>query len=104
MSKFNETTEKEQVTNYMGAKAYKQTPKEELVFACLTTFVESSYYEGTDKRLERIQKLVAQVAKKDPEFVAKLALYARTEFNIRSIFPVLVGELSKVAKSKPGET
>ena len=95
MSKFNETVEREQITNYMGAKAYKQTPKEELAFAVLTTFVESSYYEAKDKRLDRIQKLVAQIAKKDPEYVAKLAVYARTKFNMRSVFPVLVGELAK---------
>jgi len=79
----------------MGEKAYKQTPKEELIFACLTTFVESSYYEAKDTRLDRIKTLVAQVAKKDPEFVAKLAIYARREFHMRSIFPVLIGELSK---------
>lgn len=95
MSKFNERVEKEQLTNHVGAKAYKQTPKEELVFATLTTFVESSYYEAGDERLERIKTLVAKVAKSDPEFVAKLAIYARTEFNMRSVFSVLVGELAK---------
>lgn len=95
MSKFNETVEKEEFLNHMGAKAYRQTPKEELTFAVLTTFVEKSYYEAKDERLSRIQALVATVAKTDPEFVAKLALFARTEFNMRSIFPVLIGELSK---------
>lgn len=98
MSKFNETVEREQITNYMGAKAYKQTPKEELAFAVLTTFIEGSYYESKDKRLERIQSLVKTVAAKDPEYVAKLAVYARTKFNMRSVFPVLLGELSKVHK------
>lgn len=98
MSKFNSTAEKEQVTNHMGAKAYKQTPKEELAFACLTTFMESSYYESKDDRLTRIKELVKQIGTKDPEYVAKLAIYARKEFNMRSIFPVLIGELSKVSK------
>jgi 60 kDa SS-A/Ro ribonucleoprotein len=98
MSKFNETVVKEEILNHMGAKAYKQTPKEELAFAVLTTFVESSYYEAKDERLTRIQALVKKIAAKDPEFVAKLAIYARKEFNMRSVFPVLVGELSKYAK------
>lgn len=95
MSKFNETVQKEQIVNHMGSKAYKQTPKEELAFAALTTFVESSYYENKDERLTRIVSLVEKVAKTNPEFVAKLAYYARTQFNMRSIFPVLIGELSK---------
>lgn len=98
MSKFNETVEKEQLTNHMGAKAYKQTPKEELAFAVLTTFVENSYYEAKDTRLDRIKALVKEIGKKDPEFIAKLAIYARTQANMRSVFPVLVGELSKISK------
>ncbi len=93
--KFNETVEKEQVTNYMGKKAYKQSPKEELIFAVLTTFMENSYYESSNERLTRIKSLVAEIAKKDAPFVAKLAIYARTQFHMRSVFPVLVGELSK---------
>lgn len=95
---FNKNAEKEQVTNYMGKKAYKQTPKEELIFAVLTTFVEKSYYESKDARLDRIKALVKTVAKSDPEFVGKLAIYARTQFHMRSVFPVLIGELSKVHK------
>lgn len=96
--RFNETAEKETKTNYMGKKAYKQTAKEELIFAVLTTFMENSYYESNNERLGRIKTLVAEIAKKDPEFVAKLAIYARTTFHMRSVFPVLVGELSKVHK------
>lgn len=96
--KFNETAEKEEVTNFMGKKAYKQSPKEELIFAVLTTFVEKSYYESKDERITRIRELVAKVAKKDAAFVAKLAIYARTQFHMRSVFPVLVGELAKIHK------
>lgn len=98
MSKFNETVEKEEIVNHMGAKAYKQTPKEELAFAILTTFVENSYYEAKDERLNRIKALVKEIGKKDPEYIAKLAIYARTQANMRSVFPVLVGELSKISK------
>lgn len=94
--RFNETVEKEPVVNYMDKKAYKQTPKEELIFAVLTTFMENSYYESKDERLKRIKELVGTIAKKDPAFVAKLAIYARTTFNMRSVFPVLIGELAKV--------
>lgn len=96
--KFNEEIVKTPVTNYMGKKAYKQSPKEELIFAVLTTFVEKSYYESKDKRLTRIRELVGTIAATDPAFVAKLAIYARTQFHMRSVFPVLVGELAKVSK------
>jgi len=98
MSRFNTTKETEILTNYMGGRAYKQSPKEELAFAVLTSFFDNKYYESSDDRISRISELVAKVAKKDPEFVAKLAVFARTKFNMRSAFPVLIGEFAKVHK------
>lgn len=100
MSKFNKKVESEKVTNYMGGRAFKQSPKEELAMVVLTTFVESSYYESTDDRVSRIVSLIKKVGKKDPEFIAKLAVYARTQFHMRSVFPILVGELSKLDSVK----
>jgi hypothetical protein len=96
MSKFNSPAEKEITLNHMGAKAFKQTPKQELAMLVLTTFVDNSFYEAKDVKLERLHSLIDEVAKKDPEFVAKLAVYARKEFNMRSVFPVLVGRLTQV--------
>jgi len=98
MSKFNETEKKEKVKNYMGGRAFKQTPKEELVFAVLTTFIEDSYYESKNDRVDRIKSLVKTIVKKDPEFVAKLAIYTRKRFYMRSAFHLLIDALSEYHK------
>jgi len=96
MSKFSTTNKVADVKNYMGEKAYTRTPKLELINAVLTSFIDNTYYEKAEKRLVRIGELVEQVAKKDPAFVAKLAVFARDEFNMRSSSHVLIGELSRV--------
>jgi hypothetical protein len=98
MAKFNIVKTKDRVINYMGAPSYKQSPAEELVFAVVSTFLEDSYYESSDNRLERIEALVSEIAKRDPVFVAKLAIVTRREFHLRSAFHVLVGLLAKYHK------
>lgn len=96
MSKFNGSAKtKATITNYMGGKAFKQSEAEELVFSVATSFLEDSYYESKDDRLTRIRSLVKNVTEADPLFVAKLAIITRKEFNMRSAFHVLVGELTK---------
>lgn len=82
----------------MGGVAFTQTPKEELAFSVLTTFIEHSYYEERDNRVERMVALIKQVYKQDPLFIAKLAIVARKEFHMRSVFVLLVGELAKLHK------
>lgn len=79
-------------TNLAGGSAFSMNPEMELIHAVLTTFLENKFYESGDARLERIKKLVAQ---NKPEFVSKLAIVARNEFNLRSVTHVLIGELAK---------
>ena len=100
MAKFNEKKETvtNLITNYMGELAFKQTPKEELIFSVLTSFFEDSYYESKESRIDRVSNLIKEIAQRDPEFVAKLAIYVRNIFHMRSAFPILMGELSKVNK------
>lgn len=80
------------VTNYEGAKAYKMTPAEELYCAVVTTELSSTTYEKGNDRLARIQSLIL---KNDPDYVAKLAVYARKDMYLRSIPLVLTTELAK---------
>lgn len=94
MTKFSTKKEVADTTNYMGEKAYRRNAKVELVNAVLTSFIESTYYEKAEKRITRITELVEEVAKKDPAFIAKLAVFARDEFNMRSSSHVLLGELA----------
>ncbi|WP_236612942.1 TROVE domain-containing protein [Cesiribacter andamanensis] len=59
----------------------------------VTASLSDTFYEGADKRLERIRTLIAL---NEPLFVAKLAVYARTQMHLRSIPLVLVVELAKL--------
>lgn len=99
MSKFNETKEKRVPTtvNEMGEKAYKLEAKEELIATCLTTFLQSSYYESENEVVNRVKKAAKEV---DTEFVAKLALYLRNDANMRSVSHLLAGELASRLSGK----
>lgn len=81
------------VTNYEGAKAYAMTPELELYTAVVTASLSDLFYEKQDERIDRIAALVGRVS---PEFVARLAVYARTQMHLRSIPLLLLVELAKV--------
>ncbi|WP_379964418.1 TROVE domain-containing protein [Epilithonimonas sp. UC225_85] len=80
------------VANYEGAKAFTISPAEELYSAVVTTGLSNTTYEKGNDRLARIQSLIQ---KNDPDFVAKLAVYARKDMYLRSIPLVLTTELAK---------
>ena len=80
------------VTNYEGEKAYRLTPELELYSAVVTAGLSDTFYEKDGTRLGRVQELLK---KNDAEFVAKLAVYARTKMYMRSIPLVLAVELAK---------
>ena len=94
MSKFNEKKVSVQpsVVNEMGEKAFELTAKENLVQSVLTTFLQGQYYESES---EEVNKILDCVDKVDPLFVAKLALYARNEGNMRSSSHLLGAVLAK---------
>jgi predicted transcriptional regulator len=80
------------VNNYEGAQAFKVTPELELYAAVVTASLSDNFYEKGLARLTRIQELML---KNNPEFIAKLAIYARTEMHMRSVPMVLAVELAK---------
>lgn len=80
------------ITNYEGAKAFKLTPELELYSAVVTAGLSDSFYEKGNDRLGRIVELMK---KNEPEFVAKLAVYARNKMYMRSVPMVLAVELAK---------
>lgn len=94
MSRFNQKTGSARVSNLAGGKAFAMKPKEELLHAVLTTFLSDKFYESGDDRLKRIQALIPQVG---AEFAARLAVIARKEFHLRSVFHALIGETSKIS-------
>ena len=85
-------TKKQPVANHEDAIAYTMTPELELYTAVVTTGLNDSFYEAGNIRLNRIKELTLQCK---PAFVAKLAIYARTEMNLRSVPMVLAVELAK---------
>ncbi|MDR3681383.1 MAG: TROVE domain-containing protein [Flavipsychrobacter sp.] len=91
--KFNTNTTTTAVQNYEGAKVFVMNPAMELYTAIVTWSLGDSFYEKNNKRMARVQELVAQ---NDPLFVAKLAVYARHKMYMRSAPLVLVTELAKL--------
>ena len=92
--RFNQTNKgKNQVVNYEGAPAYRLTPEWELYTTVVTSSLSDKFYEKDYDRLKKIQGLIQ---KNDPQFVARLGVYAREQMNLRSIPLVLAVELAKV--------
>lgn len=92
--KFNiRTPRAPQVQNHEGAKVWSLSKELELYTAVVTTTLSDKFYETGGERLKRIQNLIKDV---DPQFVAKLAVYARESMYLRSIPLVLAVELAKV--------
>lgn len=100
MAKFNSKRESIKPTevNCMGEMAYKLEDKETLVQSVLTTTLSGQYYETAD---EEVNKILDCVDKVDPLFVAKLALYARNEGNMRSSSHLLGAALAKYVTGQP---
>lgn len=92
--KFNFLTkQKNTIVNHENATAFPLTPEYELYAAVVTTSLSTSFYEKDTTRLDRIKSLIQ---KSNPVFVAKLAVYARNQMNMRSVPLVLVVELAKI--------
>ncbi|MBR6284915.1 MAG: TROVE domain-containing protein [Muribaculaceae bacterium] len=79
--------------NHEGATAYVMTPELELYTAVVTASLSDTFYEKQDVRADRIARLIAKVK---PEFVARLAVYTRTQMHLRSIPLLLLVELARV--------
>jgi hypothetical protein len=94
MGKFNQKPdvqkqlmEREDATvNYEGGLAFKPTDHQEFYSRVATWLVaEPKFYDKNSEDTEaRIRELVANLAEKDPEFVLKMASYARNELYMRS--------------------
>lgn len=92
MSRFNTTSEGIKTVNKAGGQAYKQTPELELISILLTSFANDSFYRSANDTFDRLKELVRICDKK---FVAQAAVYARTQFGMRSITHCVASELAK---------
>jgi len=99
MGKFNEKARvKKRTVNKAGGEAFKQTSKDEIVSVLLTSFVENQYYRNSNQTVERIRELVEGID--DKEFIAKAAVFARTEFGMRSVSHVVAAEIARTVKGE----
>ena len=98
MAKFN-TTATIKTTNKAGHVAYGMTDKSKLVTQVLTSFINEQKFYGDNTK--EMQKTISAVIKKDPQFVANLAVFARKEFNMRSVAHVLTAYLAHEVEGKP---
>lgn len=98
MAKFN-TTQTNKTVNKEGHAAYKMRDREKLVTQVLTSFINEKKFYG-DNTAE-MQETIKNVIATDPQFVANLAVFARREFNMRSVSHVLTAYLAHEVNGKP---
>jgi hypothetical protein len=99
MSAFNEKKpEPEVIRNFHGERVYATSKKTDLIGLASCSLVSDKFYESKADQLKRALSLVEEVAKVDPEFVAKLAVYSRNELGLRSFPALLIAALSKYHK------
>lgn len=98
MEKFNQTQTNKTV-NKSGHVAYKMGDKEKLITQVLTSFFNESKFYGDNSK--NMQETIERVVKTDPAFIAKLAVFAKKEFNMRSVSHVLVAYLAHEVTGKP---
>lgn len=98
MAKFNQAqTIKTQ--NKSGHSAYSMTAKSKLVTQVLTSFFNENKFYGDNSA--EMQETIKSVIATDPKFVANLAVFARREFNMRSVSHILIAYLSHEVNGKP---
>lgn len=97
MSKFNQN-QTIRTTNKNRYVAYSMADKSKLVTQVLTSFFNESKFYGDNSA--NIQNTIKRVIEHDAEFVAKLAVFARREFNMRSVSHILVSYLAHEPNGK----
>ena len=93
----------DRVENYEGGIAFKTDIKTELNIRFLTYLVGEPKFYTPDAReeMKTIQALIAAVAEEDPEYLMKLAAYARNQMYLRSAPIFMLVESAQYDKVKP---
>lgn len=98
MAKFN-ASQTIKTTNKSGHAAYGMDAKSKLVTQVLCSFFnEKKYYQDNSGEM---QETIKAVIRTDPRFVSNLAMFARREFNMRSVSHVLTAYLAHEPEGKP---
>lgn len=98
MAKFNSTASTRTV-NHEGHSAYAMQPRIKLITQVLTSFINEQKFYCDNTR--EMKELIPNVIRQNPQFVSKLAVFARREFNMRSVSHVLTCFMANVNEGKP---
>lgn len=91
------TTRKPDALNVTGAPAYAQSDKMKFASILLTSFVQDQFYRTSSGTVQELTDLLGKI---DPLFAAKAAIFARDEFNMRSITHVVGAEVPARVKGE----
>jgi hypothetical protein len=86
--------------NLAGGEAFAESAKLELASLMLTATLQGQYYRAADVTAARLKQLIAQIG--DKKFVAKAAIYVRTQAGMRSVTHLAAGELAHAARVSRG--
>jgi hypothetical protein len=92
---FNETqdslAERTRTTNEAGGEAFEPRSSELALYqVVINNFLEDKYYEDDEDSFENVRERFADAAQDNPEFVLKLAKYARQEMYLRQVPQLLL--------------
>lgn len=98
MSRFNTPLHSNRTINRAGGEAFVSDPKLQFVSLLLTSFVKDQAYRSADESISEVGTLIDAIP--DKRFVAKAAIFARTEYGMRSISHVVAGEIARRVKGE----
>jgi len=75
--------------NNAGGTAYTLSDKAALAQLAMTGCFNGTYYVSADEQLKRVLELSAKIVQKEPDFIAKLAVYARQKGLMKDMPAVL---------------
>ncbi|QDU56597.1 TROVE domain-containing protein [Aeoliella mucimassa] len=84
-------TEKTNTHNKAGGQAYRRSDKQALGQLATTGCLGATFYAGAQEQLDKVLKLSEKV---EPEFLARLAVYARTVGHMKDMPALLCAVLS----------
>jgi 60 kDa SS-A/Ro ribonucleoprotein len=75
--------------NNAGGTAYTLSDKAALAQLAMTGCFNGTYYASGDEQLKRVLELATRIAQKEPQYIAKLAVYARQKGLMKDMPAVL---------------
>jgi hypothetical protein len=93
------------IVTHEGGAGWSRDPRSELFLLAVGNMVgEKSFYESASDRDDRFENLIGQVAKIDPDWLARFVPYLRGPMNMRSASLVLAAETvrNNLANHKSG--